>query len=105
MPQLETNGFKIEYTNGLWIVTMPECAVNLLEKITDKCHSFPYIEMGFLAALALLQSVAKAEMVCGLCEGFTKRKVNKAVLARKAQVMVGSPSERHFAELVSENCQ
>ena len=49
--------------------------------------------MGSLEALALLQSVGKVETV-----------VKKAVLARKAQTMVGSPSERHFAELVSENC-
>ena len=37
-----------------------------------------------LAALALLQSVVKIETVWGNYEGFAKRKVKKAVLARKA---------------------
>ena len=60
--------------------------------------------MGSLAALALLQSVGKVETVRDNHEGFTKRDVKKAVLACKAQAMVGSPSERHFAELVSKKC-
>ena len=60
--------------------------------------------MGSLEALALLQSVGKVETVRDNYKGFTKQDVKKAVLAHKAQAMVGSPSERHFAELVSKNC-
>ena len=60
--------------------------------------------MGSPAALALLQSVAKFETVWEIYEGFTKQDVKKAVLARKAQAMVGSPSERHFTELASKYC-
>ena len=104
IPQLEADGFKVEYSTNLWTVTTPEGHVISFKKDTGKCHSFPYIEMGSLTALALLQSVAKVETVRGNCEGFTEQDVKKAVLARKAQAKVGSPSERHFAELVSENC-
>jgi len=73
-------------------------------KDIGKCRGFPYVEMGFLAALDYLESVAKFETVQGNYEGFAKCDVNKAVLACKAQAMVGSPSAPQFAELVSENC-
>jgi len=73
------------------------------KKDTGKCRSFPYIEMGSLAVLALLQYVAKVETVQGNYKGFTKQDVKKAMLACKAQAMVGSQSARHFADLVSNN--
>ena len=60
--------------------------------------------MGSLDALALLQSVGKIETVRDNYKGFTRQDVKRAMLACKAQAMVGGPSERHFAELVSKNC-
>jgi len=39
----------------------PEGNVISFKKDTGKCDGLPYIEMGSLAALALLQSVAKVE--------------------------------------------
>ena len=59
--------------------------------------------MSSLSALALLQSVAKVEMVLGTYKCFAKRDVKKAVLACKAQAIVGSLSRRQFTELVSES--
>jgi len=83
---------------------MQEGHVIYFKKDTGKFRGFPDIEMGSLAALALLQSVAKVETVRNNYEGFAKRDVKKAVLVCKAQAMVGNTSERHFAELVSKNC-
>ena len=83
---------------------MPEGHIIPFKKDTGKCRGFPYIEMGSLDALALLQSVGKVETVRDNYEGFPRQDVKRAMLARKAQAMVGSPSERHFAELVSKNC-
>ena len=88
VPQLEADGFKIDYTNNIWTVTTPEGDIIPFKKDTGKCRGFPYIEMGSLEALALMQSVGKVETVRENYEGFTKRDVKKAVLARKAQAMV-----------------
>jgi len=59
--------------------------------------------LGSLVVLALLQSVAKVEILQGNYKGFTKQDGKKTLLAHKAQVMVGSPSDHHFAELMSDN--
>jgi len=45
VPQLETDGFKVEYTNSLWTVTTLERDVISFKKDTGKCGGFPYIEM------------------------------------------------------------
>ena len=49
VPQLEADGFKVGYSNGLWTVTTPEGHVIPFKKDTGKCRGFPYIEMGSLA--------------------------------------------------------
>ena len=99
VPQLEANVFKVDYSKNIWTVTTPEGHVIPFKKDTGKCCGFPYIEMGSLEALALLmQSVDKVETVRENYEGFTKRDVKKALLARKAQAMVGSPSERVISQ-------
>ena len=72
VPQLEADGFKVGYSNGLWTVTTPEGHVIPFKKDTGKCRGFPYIEMGSLDALALLQSVEKIETVRDNYEGFTR---------------------------------
>ena len=54
-------------------------------------------------ALALLHSVLKVETFRVSYEVFTKKDVGKATSDSKAQSMIGSPSEKYFKELVSEN--
>jgi len=103
VPHLEADGFKVKYTDDLWTTTTPEGHVIPFKKDTCKCRGFPYIEMGSLTALALLQSMAKVETVRGNYEGLTKWDVKKAVLARKTQTMVGRPSKRQSADLVSDS--
>ena len=59
VPQLEADSFKVGYSDGLWTVTTPEGHVIPFKKNTGKCRGFPYIEIGSLDTLAILQSVKK----------------------------------------------
>ena len=59
--------------------------------------------MGSQEALAPLQSVSKLDTVRENYEGFTKKDVGKHIFDRRAPAMIGSPSEKYFKELVSEN--
>ena len=106
--QLERDGFVINYnTNCGWTVTTPDGVLIPFKQDAGECKGFPYIEMGSIAAQALFQPIAKVEIVKGNVEGYTKRDVEKAVLARttrKAQAMIGRPTDHQFRELVSDNC-
>ncbi len=77
--------------------------MSFLSRKTQVSAGVSLILNGIPQSTSSFQSVEKIETVRHNYKGFTKRDVKKAVLARKAQAMVGSPSERHFAELVSEN--
>ena len=64
----------------------------------------PYIDMReHKEAFALLQTVRKN------FEGFTKRQIKQAKLARRAQAMVGHPTDEKFKQMVSSksfaNCR
>ncbi len=61
------------------------------------CHGFPYIDMQSMDAVAMIQTV------CQRYEGFTKRKVQDANAARKAQAMTGHPTDAQFLKLVRNN--
>ena len=66
------------------------------------CCGFPYIDMQSKAAVAMIQTI------CQHYEGFTKRKVQDAIAARKAQAMTSHPTDAQFLEMVSnktiKNC-
>ena len=47
------------------------------------------------------KAVALIQTVCKNMEGFTKHEVREANLACKAQAILGHPSDREFAEMVS----
>jgi hypothetical protein len=47
--------------------------------------------------------VAFVKTIRGNFEGFTKKEIEKATLAREAQGMIGHPSERDFKDMVSAN--
>ncbi len=61
------------------------------------CHGFPYINMQSTNAVAMIQTV------CQQYEGFTKRKVQDATAACKAQAMTGHPIDAQFLKLVRNN--
>ena len=62
VPQLEADGFTIDYTtNRDWVVTTPEGEEIMLKKDTGKCKRSIFIEMDSQEVLALLQSVSKLD--------------------------------------------
>jgi hypothetical protein len=58
------------------------------------CRGFPYIDMQSKAAVAMIQTIRQRY------KGFTKRKVQDAIAARKAQAMTGRPTDAQFLEMV-----
>jgi len=87
IPQLEEDGFRVRYdTNGDWIVTSPSGEDIVFKSIGMRKNH---------ARLTLLQTVRKN------FEGFTKKQVEKALLARNVQAMVGHPSDGEFNQMVS----
>ena len=83
IPQLEEDGFKVRYnTDGGWIVTSPSGEDIVFKRDTGLCNCIPYIDMcKNHTGLVLLQTVRKN------FEGFTKKQVEKALLARNVQVI------------------
>jgi hypothetical protein len=51
------------------------------------CRGFPYIDIQSKAAMAMIQTNRQCY------KGFTKRKVQDAIAARKAQAMTGHPTD------------
>jgi hypothetical protein len=104
LPQLEADGFTVSYhTGGNWIVTIPHGdEITFHHEEDGMCCGFPYIDMQSKVAVAMIQTVRQRY------EGFTKREVQDAITARKAQAMTGHPADAQFLELVSnktiKNC-
>ncbi len=104
LPQLKADGFTVSYhTGGNWIVTTPHGnEITFHQEEDGVCRSFPYIDMQSKAAVAMIQTVRQRY------KGFTKRKVQDAIGARKAQAMTGHPTDAQFLEMVQnktiENC-
>ncbi len=96
LPQLEADGFTVSYqTGGNWIVTTPHGnKITFHQEEDSVCHGFPYIDMQSKAAVAMIQTVPQRY------EGFTKRKVQDAIAARKAQAMTGHPTDAQFLGMV-----
>jgi hypothetical protein len=96
LPQLEADGFMVSYhTGGNWIVTTPHGKeITFHQEEDGVCRGFPYIDMQSKAAMAMIQTVRQHY------EGFTKREVQVAIAARKAQAMTGHPTDAQFLEMV-----
>jgi hypothetical protein len=96
LPQLEADGFAVSYhTRGNWIVTTPHGDKITFHREEDGvCRGFPYIDMQSKAAVAMIQTIRQHY------KGFTKRKVQDAIKARKAQAMTGHPTDAQFLEMV-----
>ena len=58
------------------------------------CHGFPYIDMQTKEAVAMAQTIHQRY------EGYTKRKFQDAIAARKAQAIIGHSTNAQFQEMV-----
>ena len=102
IPQLERDGFVVEYVKQVWTITCPNGTRLVLKRDMGLCEGFPYLDIRELGT----EGVAMAQMVETVREnreGFTKRQLEKATLARKAQAVLASPSEKDFMNMVSNN--
>jgi hypothetical protein len=99
LPQLEADGFTVSYHTGdNWINTTPHGKeITFHREKNSMCRGFPYINMQSKAAMAIIQMVRQQY------EGFTKREVQDAITARKAQAMTGHPTNAQFLEMVKNN--
>jgi hypothetical protein len=99
LPQLEADGFTVSYhTGGNWIVTtLQGREITFHQEKNGVCRGFPYIDMQSLDAVAMIQTVRQQY------EGFTKREVQDATTARKAQAMTGHPTDTQFLKMVCNN--
>ena len=102
LPQLERDGFTIKYqTNSDWIITSPQGKEIVLKKDTGRCDRFPYLDVrGYSQGQ---DDVAMVQTVRENYEGYTKREVEKAIQARKAQMNMGNMSDADFKDMVSKS--
>ena len=104
IPFLEACGYTVDYNTAReWVVTTPEDKDIVFERDTGLCDRMPYIDMrDHEDAVLMVQTVRKN------FEGYIKREVKAAFLARKAQAMVGHPADKKFKQMVSaksiKNC-
>ena len=102
--QLESEGYRITYdTVTDWIIHVPDGLLIthgtklVLKRSRGVCAGFPYLDMAdpdYKDTVAMLQTV-RANM-----KGLTSREVKKAILDRKAQARVGTPTDADFIEMV-----
>ena len=97
IPQLEQDGFVIDYnTKRNWAVTTPQGKEIVFRKYTGLCEGMPYIDMReHQEGVTMLETVRKN------FEGYKKKQVENAILARKMQAMVAHPPDEKFKDMVS----
>ena len=89
IPQLEQDGFVIDYnTKRNWTVTTPQGKDIVFKKDTGLCEGMSYINMR-----EHQEGVAMLETVRNNFEGYTKKQVENAILARKMKAMVAHPQD------------
>ena len=76
----------------------PDGQVLTLKKDKGLCEGFPYLDIK-----ENKQAIAMIQTVRDNYEGYTKREVQEATLARKAQLNLGCPTEKEFAKMVSSS--
>ena len=105
IPQLEQYGFVIDYNmKRNCIVTTPQGKEIVFRKDTGMCEGMPYIDIReHQEGVAMLETVQKN------FEGYTKKQVENATLARKMQAMLAHPPYEKFKDTVSHkslsNCR
>jgi hypothetical protein len=124
VPWLKENGYLVTKTYDKWFVHTPDRYTIHFSVEGGLCHGMPFVNMlsppddhitptdNTLFGLPVefghnnMDGVAMVETVRKNFEGFTAKEVKDATYARKAQGMVGSPSDDEFASMVStmRNC-
>eukprot|EP00804_Cyclotella_cryptica_P002560 CCRYP_010401-RA/>CCRYP_010401-RA protein AED:0.15 eAED:0.13 QI:0/0/0/0.5/1/1/8/0/1350 len=113
VPRLEQDGYRIEMStvDGCRVYA-PDGAVLHFKKDKGLCMGMPYLDMDQAESTytsypeAEKEALLFVQRVRNNYEGFSKQEVERAILARKAQGMMGSPSDVAFAAMVSAmpNC-
>jgi hypothetical protein len=98
LPQLEDNGFYVEYHKGRkWVVTTPQGnEIVFKHKEEGICRGFTYIDMQTCKG-----AIAMAQTIRQHYERFMNRKVQDAIQARKTQAMIGHPTDAQLKHMVS----
>ena len=104
IPQLEKDGFRIKYdTHGDWEVYSPDGVLIVFDRDTGLCEGMPFTDLRkHKGGFALIETVRKN------FEGYTKKQIEKAILAREVQAMTGHYPDKKFKRMVSsksvKNC-
>ena len=89
IPQLEEDGYRVTCdTNTEWAVYTPSGTKIPFKRDKGLCNRMPYVDMR-----EQKEAFAMVETVRSNFEGYTKRQIEAAKLARKTQAMVGHPPD------------
>lgn len=104
IPQLERDGCILEYkTGGDWSLTTPQGISLVFKRDKGLCEGMPYISIKEnQEALAMLQP--SIQTVRKNYEGYTKKEIEKAILARKVQSRVGHPTDQTLKDTIFQEC-
>ena len=133
LPTLERDCYVCQYhSHSAWIIESPDETILKFKKDKGLCEGFPYINLenlkehvfkpaggtsaGTKSILKDLETKVKAtkeppqhkalafiQTVHQNMEGFTKHELKGANLARKAQAILGHPTSKELAQVVSNN--
>jgi len=96
---LEPDGVRPTYdTHTTWHIYCLDGTLLKLKCNTDLCGRFPYLDIQEHKA-----SVTMVQTVHQNYEGYTKRQVQEAILAHKAQATLENPSQKDFLKMVSSS--
>ena len=100
---MEKDGFYVTYeTLNEWIVHYPDRTPVFFKQDTGLCDQLPYVDTKYLNTIKC-ESVNMIQIMRGDFEGFIKREVKKSNLDSKAQIILGSPSEKFYLRMVSKS--
>eukprot|EP00804_Cyclotella_cryptica_P008908 CCRYP_012018-RA/>CCRYP_012018-RA protein AED:0.42 eAED:0.38 QI:0/0/0/1/1/1/2/0/309 len=106
VPKLEHDGYKIDISTEIGCkVHAPDGTILHFKRDTGLCQRMPYLDMDDPQFKVdelnkeEQQSHVFIQTVCNNYEGFTRKEVDKAILACKAQGMMGSPLDDAFAAM------
>ena len=107
IPQLEKDGFRVTTdTHREWAVYMPQGEKLEFKRDTGLCENMPYIDVrdvteAFANANIKAFQEKNIQTVRKNMEGFSRKEVKRAALARIAQLKVAHPPKSKFKQMVS----